>query len=95
MWADVVKLRAVTKQYVDGFLTEVATETEVFADRHGVVRAEYYAAQAAGMQADIAFTLRLAEYGGQSELAYGGKIYDVVRTYELDSERIDLTCRRR
>lgn len=94
-WCDVVTLRAVRREYVAGFETETVEETTAFASRHSVARSEYYAARAAGVQADICFTVPLADYAGQTELAHGGVVYDVVRTYELDSETIDLTCRRR
>jgi hypothetical protein len=76
-------------------------KAEVWADRHSVKSSIFYAAQAAGRQLDVAFTVSIDEYAGQTELSYGvdsdGKpiVYDVVNTYELDSERIDLNCRRR
>lgn len=95
MWSDVIKLRSVTRTYTNGFPSETTTESEVYAKRHSVARSEYYAAKAAGAQTDIAFTIRIADYSGQSELEHNSTVYDVVRTYELDSESIDLTCRRR
>ena len=99
--SDIVTLRKVTTTYVDGFPTETVESAEVFADKHSVKSSIFFAAQAAGRQLDVAFTVNIDEYAGQTELAYGvdsdGKpiIYDVINTYELDAERIDLNCRRR
>ncbi len=95
-FSDRVKLRGTSSTYVGGFPVEgEATETEVFADRHSVKSALFYAAQAAGKQLDIAFTVHISDYAGQAELEYNGALYEAVNTYELDSERVDLNCRRR
>jgi len=95
MWSDIVKLRSKAIEYVDGFPVETTAETEVYANRHSVKSAIFFAAQAAGRQLDIAFTVQSAEYAGQTELEHRGVIYDVVNTYELDPTRTDLNCRRR
>ena len=93
--SDRVTLRKVTTTYADGFPTETIETADVWADRHSVKSSIFFAAQAAGRQLDVAFTVNLDEYAGQTELAHNGVIYDVVNTYELDGERIDLNCRRR
>lgn len=93
--SDIVTLRKVTTTYVDGFPVEAIETAEVWADKHSVKSSIFFAAQAAGRQLDVAFTVTLDEYAGQTELAHNGVIYDVVNTYELDGERIDLNCRRR
>lgn len=93
--SDIVTLRKVTSTYVDGFPVETVETVEVWADRHSVKSSIFFAAQAAGRQLDVAFTVNLDEYAGQTELAHNGVIYEVVNTYELDGERIDLNCRRR
>ncbi len=95
-FSDRVKLRDAVTAYADGFPVEtITTETEVFADRHSVKSSLFYAAQAAGKQLDVAFTVHIPDYAGQTELEYNGALYEVVNTYELDSERVDLNCRRR
>lgn len=93
--SDTVTLRKVTTTYVDGFPTETVETAEVWADKHSVKSSIFFAAQAAGRQLDVAFTINLDEYAGQTEIAHNGVIYEVVNTYELDGERIDLNCRRR
>ena len=95
-FSDWVKLRDAATAYADGFPVEnITAETEVFADRHSVKSSLFFAAQAAGKQLDIAFTVHIPDYAGQTELEYNGALYEVVNTYELDSERVDLNCRRR
>jgi SPP1 family predicted phage head-tail adaptor len=93
--SDTVTLRKVTSTYVDGFPVKTVETAEVWADRHSVKSSIFFAAQAAGRQLDVAFTVNLDEYTGQTEIAHNGVIYEVVNTYELDGERIDLNCRRR
>lgn len=93
--SNTVTLRKVTTTYVNGFKVETAETAEVWADKHSVKSSIFFAAQSAGRQLDMAFTIRTDEYEGQTELSYNGVVYDVVNTYELDSERIDLNCRRR
>ena len=94
-YSDRITLRKITTTYTGGFPSESVVETIVWADRHSIKRAEFFAAQAAGIQADIAFTVRIEDFDDHTEVTHGTKTYDIVRTYELDSENIDLTCRRR
>ena len=95
-FSDRVTLRAVSSLYEGGFQVDgEPVETEVFADRHSVKSSLFFAAQAAGKQLDVAFTVHIADYAGQTELEYNGVLFEVVNTYELDSERVDLNCRRR
>ncbi len=95
-FSDRITLREATTLYAGGFPVETAAkESEVFADRHSVKSSLYFTAQAAGKQLDVAFTVHIVDYAGQTELEYNGSAYEVVNTYELDSERVDLNCRRR
>ena len=95
-FSDCVILRETITVYANGFPVDTVTaETEAFADKHSVKSSLFFAAQAAGKQLDVAFTIHIVDYAGQTELEYDGVLYEVVNTYELDSERIDLNCRRR
>ncbi len=92
-FSDKVKLRKINRTSdSDGYDIKSITEREVWADRHSVKRTEFYAAQNVGIKTDIAFTVRIEDYDNETELSYNGTIYDIVRTYETDSENIDLTC---
>lgn len=105
---DEIKLRTVTKTPgAGGYVSESVSASTVYADVMSVKRSEFYAAGAAGMKADIVFVVNADEYAGQTEVEYDGKIYKVVRTYQLaesrtsarsyrgDINRIELTCARR
>jgi SPP1 family predicted phage head-tail adaptor len=95
-FSDRVKLRAVTSTAdSEGFASESATETTVWADKHSIKRSEWFAASAAGVRVDIGFVVRGEDYANQTELEYAGQIYDIVRSYAVDGGRVDLTCARR
>ena len=95
-FSDRIKLRTITTTHdADGFAIQTATSKEVWADRHSVTRTEFYAAQGSRVRTDIGFTVKLADYSGQTEIEYKGIIYDVVRSFELDLDTVDLTCARR
>jgi len=68
------------------------TQREVLANKRSVKQSEFYAAAQNGLQADIRFELHLFEYEGERILEHEGKRYEVVRTYEISSEIMELTC---
>lgn len=105
---DEIVLRKVTRtQSASGYPVETVAETAVYADVMSVKRSEFYSAGATGVRADIAFVINADEYDGQTEVEYGGSVYNVVRTYQMaesrtparsyggEINRIELTCARR
>ena len=92
---DRLTLVALTHDIVGGFSVESQTRTEVWADRRSVTRAEYYQATQSGIKADIVFTVNAIDYSGQSLVECNGVAYDVVRTYQTETDHIDLTCSQR
>ena len=90
---DEITLRhVITTTNERGFKEDTAVEKTIFADAKSVKRSEYYAAQAAGMEADIVFNVLRDEYSGQSEIEYLGERYEVTRTYEPRRGYTELTC---
>lgn len=80
----------------NGIATQTNTDTTVYADIRSVKRTEFYAAQAAGVRADITFIVNGDEYGGQMFVVYGGVTYKVSRSYQPPgTSRVELTCTRR
>ena len=84
-------------------IAETKTETEVYADCRSVKRSEFYAAQTAGIKAEIAFTVKAEDYEDQQKIAYNRKgtgnsaddeIYNVIRTYQKDPDNIEIVCKR-
>lgn len=105
---DEIVLRAkTTTQGANGYPVETVTERAVYADVLSVTRAEHYAAQGAGTRADVVFVVATDEYADETEVEYGGKVYDVTRTHErmeartnlrsyrADPTRMELVCVRR
>lgn len=68
-------------------------ETEVFANKISVKRAEFYQAQAAGFKPEKVFEIRTIEFDEDkhTHVKYNGKIYKILRTYEKDSEITEIT----
>ena len=84
-------------------IAETETETEVYADCRSITRSEFYAAQTAGIKAEIAFTVKAIDYEDQQKIVYNRKgtgnsaddeIYDVIRTYQKDPDNIEIVCKR-
>lgn len=71
-------------------LTE--TKTTVWADKLSAKRAEYYAANAAGIRVDIVFSVNADDYTGQTEVEWNSTKYNVVRSYAVGRGRVELTC---
>jgi SPP1 family predicted phage head-tail adaptor len=93
---DVLTLRTVTTiTDENGFPAVTVTSTDVFCEPKGVKRAEYYAAQAVGMQVDQTFDVNTDEYNGQTEAVYSGVVYDIKRSYTPGKGRTELICVRR
>ena len=56
-----------------------------------ITGAEYYRAQAAGIDVSMTVNMAAADYPGLTICTVDGKWYKVTRTYELDNNTIDLT----
>lgn len=93
LFNDVVSLISVT--YTDnGMGDSESTETkkEVFADRQSVRQSEFYQAAATGLKPELMFVIRSIDYSQEPRLEHNGKTYKIYRTYEKDSEMIELVC---
>ena len=84
----------VTKPNEVGIPTKTETRREVYAEKLGVKRSEHYAANAAGIRADIIFEVMADEYNDEAELQHGDKRYKIVRAYADPAwrGRVQLTC---
>jgi SPP1 family predicted phage head-tail adaptor len=65
---------------------------EVMADKLSVRQSEFYQAQQVGLRPTVVFRLMSAEYNEERTLLYGGRRYNVIRTYDRPDERTELTC---
>lgn len=69
------------------------TKTLVFADKKSVKQNEFYAAAAAGLNPEVVFVVRTADYTGQTCVLWTNP-YKVIRTFERDDEMTELVCER-
>ena len=83
-------------QILDGFsVNKVEDKIEVWAEQQTVNRQEYYLSQQAGVKIDVVFIVNAIDYSGQTAIEYRDAIYDVVRAYQKELDRIELSCSRR
>ncbi len=91
---DIAILRKATES-VDavGNTIKTYTETQVFCKTRSVTRAEFYDAAQAGLRPSVVLSLSTAaDYHGEEEAEWHGKVYGVLRTYWTDDgDGIELT----
>ena len=94
LWRDVIHLIA----QVDGEnemgdpTTADGDPRQVYANKKSVRQSEFYQAAMVGLRPELMFEVRTVEYQGEPKLEYDGKEYRIIRTYEKDSETIELIC---
>ncbi len=92
---DVVTLIGVTESTAaNGSLVETPTSKTVMADKQSVKRTEFYQAQTAGFKPEVVFVIKACEYTDQPQLTHGTTTYDIIRTYEVENECLELVCQR-
>lgn len=92
-FSDKITLRTITRgNDADGYPTETNTDTEVWANVVSVTRAEFYASNANGINATQMFQINAEDWGNQTRVVYGGKVYEVIRAYQKGLGVVELTC---
>ena len=94
-WRDTAKLLVSTSYTTNamGNVIPVRNEKEVFVNRKGVRMQEFYQAAAHGLKPELMLEVRSHDYGGEDELTYAGKTYDIMRTYDKNGEITELICK--
>lgn len=64
----------------------------IFADKQSIRQSEFYQASSTGLRPEVMFIIRTCEYNNESILEFNDKEYNIIRTYEKDSEFIELVC---
>lgn len=74
--------------------TPVYTENrrELFAEIVGTKRSEFYAGLSAGMRPEKTVKIYEFEYDNEKIIELDGKRYQIVRTYPVEDERLELIC---
>ncbi|MBP1992545.1 phage head closure protein [Paenibacillus eucommiae] len=65
---------------------------EIFAEKNSVRQSEFYQAAAHGLKPELTFIVWKQEYLDEERLEFEKRIYDIIRTFEKDSEFIELVC---
>lgn len=95
MFRDVVTLSAIVEtQNTYGEIIETATTKSVMADKQSVKRTEFYQAMTAGFKPEVVFVIKSCEYSNQPKLTHESINYEVIRTFTVDNECIELICQR-
>lgn len=90
---DVIELIS-TYLYVDenGFEIQAERKREIFADKKSVRSSEFYQAQSQGFKLGIMFNIKPYEYDNEEYLIFENQKYKIERTYEKDSENLEIVC---
>lgn len=70
----------------------VETETTVLCGLKSVGRSEFYDAAASGLRPELVFVIHGYEYNGERIVKFEGVRYNVIRTYQVDFEEMELVC---
>jgi head-tail adaptor len=96
LWRDVVGLIAVTKSR-DAYGEETDADSdprEVIANKKSVRQTEFYQAAAVGIKPEIVFEVQSIEYRDEPKLVNEGTVYQIIRTFSKNGERLELICSR-
>lgn len=69
--------------------------TEVLCAVQSIGQGEFYNAAVTGLKPEKKFIVNPVEYNDEQDLEHDGKEYTVLRTYQADSERLELTVVRK
>lgn len=70
----------------------VETETVVLCGLKSVGRTEFYNAAVTGLRPELVFVIHGYEYNGEQIIKFEGMRYQVIRTYAINFEEIELVC---
>lgn len=66
-------------------------KTTVFCDKLPVGYAEFYKSQQAGFTVSFKANIHKVDYNGETLAEHEGKRYNILKTYEIDDEVVELT----
>lgn len=90
---DLISLLKIKKDVDDeGFEVERQKERVVFAKRKSITQSEFYEADRNGYKLAYKFIIKTYEYQGEKYILYHEQKYKIERTYESDTENLELVC---
>lgn len=78
-----------------GAIVKSESSRTVFCQRKSVGRADFYGGMQAGLSLSHVFLTNKANYNGEEILEYEGDRYAIVRTYETDSDMMEIHAGRK
>lgn len=93
MFSEVIELVSLNT-IVDnnGFEIDSEVKTEVFADKKSIRSNEFYESQKLGYKLSVMFVIKPYEYNAQEYIYYENNKYKVERTYEKNTEQLEIIC---
>lgn len=67
------------------------TYTEIFAEKKNIKQSEFYQAQSTGLKPELKFEVNAFEYNNETHIRYEDKEYKVLRTYQVNADKIEIT----
>lgn len=66
--------------------------SKIYAKKKSITQNEFYQAQAQGFKPELKFEINLFEYNDNKKIKYKDRIYKILRTYEISSEKMEIVC---
>ena len=80
-----------TMKDAEGYEVESTTEIHfVYGNCQSVTQTEFFSAGQQGIDAKCKFTVYASEYGGQDEIMYHNRYFNVYRTYKVKEDLMEL-----
>ncbi|MDU3522225.1 MAG: phage head closure protein [Clostridium saudiense] len=92
---DVIELECVAYKESDDIGDAVKGEAywnRIYANKKSITQSEFYQAQAQGFKPELKFEINSFEYEDNKKIRYKGKVYKILRTYEVSSEKMEIVC---
>lgn len=75
-----------------GNSTSEKVETIILCKKRSIRQSEFYAAAQSGLKPELTLVVRPYEYNNQKEIVFEEVSYRIIRTFEIDSEELELIC---
>lgn len=72
----------------------VVEETTILCGRKSVSQNEFYSAAQDGIKPEIKLVIHPYEYNGQKKFRFANVLYKLIRTFDIDSEDMEITGER-
>jgi len=91
MWNEQIELGVTPNPIVLGDPNTPTQWDPVYANKKSIKQAEFYKAAGVGLSPEMMFEIHSFEYSGNQYVRYDGKIYSILRTYEIPgTDRMEL-----